>query len=134
MHGAIDIWRLNMTRKRGSKAQKKNSMDLPKACCSNLILNEKFLYINHLCRFYTFLLSLCVSQALVSLYPPLPSPKKNKEKGKRGNGCQVSSTHFQLGWEKDRPKYLGFEFCRSSSKARPFAPKLSSKARLLPQN
>jgi hypothetical protein len=73
---------------------------------------------------------LCVSQALVSLsLPTHPSPQKEQRKRKTRKWVLGFFNTLSMGWEKDRPKYLGFELCPSSSKARPFAPKLSSKAR-----
>lgn len=92
MHGAIDIWRLNMTRKR-IKSSKKNSMDLPKALFKP-ILNEKFLYINHL-DFIPFSFP-CVflKHWSLSLYPPTPPPKRTKEKENEEMGVRFLQHTF----------------------------------------
>jgi len=83
--------------------------------------------------FYTFSFP-CVFLKHWSLPPPPLTPKEQSKRKAKEMGLRFFFITHSMGWEKDRPKYLGFELCPSSSKARPFAPKLSSKARLLPQN
>ncbi len=124
VHGAIDIWKLNMTRKKIKRAKTQwifKGLFKP-------ILNENS------CKplgFYTFSFP-CVFLKHWS-FPPPPTSKEQRKRKTRKWVLGFFNT-LSMGWEKDRPKYLGFELCPSSSKARPFAPKLSSKARLLPRN
>jgi hypothetical protein len=90
--------------------------------CSNLYKNENS---HKRLRFYTFSFP-CVFLKHWSLSPPTP-PQKEQRKRKTRKwvlGCCFNT--LSMGWEKDRPKYLGFELCTSSSKAGPFAPKLNT--------
>jgi hypothetical protein len=89
---------------------KKNSSRGSSKACSNLILNENS---HKPLTFYTFSFP-CVFLKNRSL-PTHPSPpQKEQRKWKTRKWVLGFFNTLSIGWEKDRPKYLGFELCPSS--------------------